>query len=109
MHGIGGGHKQRYRMIDFLRFRPEQETKPGPFEEKVILVRYDPCRQVGWGVMMARLNDYSVAFQKCGAAWMVCSSVTHSEQVSRHSSGCWGQQETLDRCHGKHAGWRYNP
>lgn len=49
MHGIGGGHKQRYRMIDFLRFRPEQESKPGPFEEKVIVVRYDPCRQV-WDV-----------------------------------------------------------
>ncbi|KAM8938090.1 large ribosomal subunit protein uL2m isoform 2-T2 [Lycaon pictus] len=44
VHGIGGGHKQRYRMIDFLRFRPELETKPGPFEEKVIMVRYDPCR-----------------------------------------------------------------
>ncbi|XP_006882029.1 PREDICTED: 39S ribosomal protein L2, mitochondrial [Elephantulus edwardii] len=44
VHGIGGGHKQCYRMIDFLRFRPEQETKPGPFEEKVIVVRYDPCR-----------------------------------------------------------------
>ncbi|DAA16593.1 large ribosomal subunit protein uL2m [Bos indicus] len=44
VHGIGGGHKQRYRMIDFLRFRPEQESKPGPFEEKVIVVRYDPCR-----------------------------------------------------------------
>ncbi|KAI5218669.1 39S ribosomal protein L2, mitochondrial isoform X1 [Manis pentadactyla] len=44
VHGIGGGHKQRYRMIDFLRFRPEQEAKPGPFEEKVVIVRYDPCR-----------------------------------------------------------------
>uniref|UniRef100_A0ABI8AHN2 Large ribosomal subunit protein uL2 RNA-binding domain-containing protein n=1 Tax=Felis catus TaxID=9685 RepID=A0ABI8AHN2_FELCA len=44
VHGIGGGHKQRYRMIDFLRFRPELEAKPGPFEEKVIVVRYDPCR-----------------------------------------------------------------
>ncbi|XP_004424180.1 PREDICTED: 39S ribosomal protein L2, mitochondrial [Ceratotherium simum simum] len=44
VHGIGGGHKQRYRMIDFLRFRPEQATKPGPFEEKVVTVRYDPCR-----------------------------------------------------------------
>lgn len=49
VHGIGGGHKQRYRMIDFLRFRPEQESKPGPFEEKVMFVRYDPCRQV-WDV-----------------------------------------------------------
>lgn len=44
VHGIGGGHKQRYRMIDFLRFRPEEETKPGPFKEKVVTVRYDPCR-----------------------------------------------------------------
>nr|XP_004649535.1 39S ribosomal protein L2, mitochondrial [Jaculus jaculus] len=44
VHGIGGGHKQRYRMIDFLRFRPEPETKPEPFEEKVVVVRYDPCR-----------------------------------------------------------------
>ncbi|XP_012304115.1 large ribosomal subunit protein uL2m isoform X2 [Aotus nancymaae] len=43
VHGIGGGHRQRYRMIDFLRFRPE-ETNSGPFEEKVIQVRYDPCR-----------------------------------------------------------------
>lgn len=57
MHGIGGGHKQRYRMIDFLRFRPEQEAKSGPFEEKVIVVRYDPCRQVlGVGVMMVWVN-----------------------------------------------------
>ncbi|XP_058518756.1 large ribosomal subunit protein uL2m [Ochotona princeps] len=44
VHGIGGGHKQRYRMIDFLRFRPEQDTQPGPFKEKVVTVRYDPCR-----------------------------------------------------------------
>ncbi|XP_075411189.1 large ribosomal subunit protein uL2m [Tenrec ecaudatus] len=44
VHGIGGGHKQRYRMIDFLRFRAQQESKPAPFEEKVIAVRYDPCR-----------------------------------------------------------------
>uniref|UniRef100_A0A2K6UZZ5 Mitochondrial ribosomal protein L2 n=1 Tax=Saimiri boliviensis boliviensis TaxID=39432 RepID=A0A2K6UZZ5_SAIBB len=43
VHGIGGGHRQCYRMIDFLRFRPE-ETNSGPFEEKVIQVRYDPCR-----------------------------------------------------------------
>lgn len=66
VHGIGGGHKQRYRMIDFLRFRPEQETKSGPFEEKVIVVRYDPCRQVlSVGVMMVCMGGMSsVAFKK---------------------------------------------
>lgn len=43
-HGIGGGHKQKYRWVDFqrLRYEPNQEGKP--FEEKVVQVRYDPCR-----------------------------------------------------------------
>lgn len=43
-HGIGGGHKRRYRWVDYqrLRYEPNQEEKP--FEEKVIQVRYDPCR-----------------------------------------------------------------
>lgn len=43
-HGIGGGHKQKYRMIDFQRlsFEPGKEAKP--FDEKVVEVRYDPCR-----------------------------------------------------------------
>uniref|UniRef100_A0A8D0DUH3 Large ribosomal subunit protein uL2m n=1 Tax=Salvator merianae TaxID=96440 RepID=A0A8D0DUH3_SALMN len=44
VHGIGGGHKQRYRMIDFRRLNSPLEGEPSPFEEKVILVRYDPCR-----------------------------------------------------------------
>lgn len=43
-HGIGGGHKRRYRWMDYqrLRYEPNQEEKP--FEEKVVEVRYDPCR-----------------------------------------------------------------
>uniref|UniRef100_A0A1A7WFZ3 Large ribosomal subunit protein uL2m n=1 Tax=Iconisemion striatum TaxID=60296 RepID=A0A1A7WFZ3_9TELE len=43
-HGIGGGHKQRYRWIDFQRLRYEAEKEDRPFEEKVVEVRYDPCR-----------------------------------------------------------------
>lgn len=43
-HGIGGGHKQRYRMIDFQRLNYEPGKKDLPFEEKVVEVRYDPCR-----------------------------------------------------------------
>lgn len=38
VRGIGGGHKRRYRMIDFQRLRYNEGT------EKVIAVRYDPCR-----------------------------------------------------------------
>uniref|UniRef100_A0A1A8S695 Large ribosomal subunit protein uL2m n=1 Tax=Nothobranchius rachovii TaxID=451742 RepID=A0A1A8S695_9TELE len=43
-HGIGGGHKQRYRWIDFQRLRYEADKEGKPFEEKVVEVRYDPCR-----------------------------------------------------------------
>ncbi|XP_053730434.1 39S ribosomal protein L2, mitochondrial isoform X2 [Synchiropus splendidus] len=43
-HGIGGGHKQRYRIIDFHRLRYEPQKEGVPFEEKVVEVRYDPCR-----------------------------------------------------------------
>ncbi|XP_026210214.1 39S ribosomal protein L2, mitochondrial [Anabas testudineus] len=43
-HGIGGGHKQKYRWIDFQRLRYEPNEEAQPFEEKVVQVRYDPCR-----------------------------------------------------------------
>lgn len=43
-HGIGGGHKQRYRWVDFQRLRYEPNQPEKPFEEKVMEVRYDPCR-----------------------------------------------------------------
>ncbi|KAM9727893.1 large ribosomal subunit protein uL2m isoform 1-T1 [Menidia menidia] len=43
-HGIGGGHKQKYRWIDFQRLRYEPQREGQPFDERVIEVRYDPCR-----------------------------------------------------------------
>ncbi|KAJ3610546.1 hypothetical protein NHX12_022638 [Muraenolepis orangiensis] len=43
-HGIGGGHKQRYRWVDFQRLRFEAGKEGQVFEEKVVEVRYDPCR-----------------------------------------------------------------
>ncbi|CDQ82008.1 unnamed protein product [Oncorhynchus mykiss] len=43
-HGIGGGHKQRYRWIDFQRLRNEPGREEQTFEERVMEVRYDPCR-----------------------------------------------------------------
>ncbi|KAK2896198.1 hypothetical protein QQF64_006480 [Cirrhinus molitorella] len=43
-HRIGGGHKQRYRTIDFQRLRYEPGKEEQPIVEKVVEVRYDPCR-----------------------------------------------------------------
>ncbi|XP_062850931.1 39S ribosomal protein L2, mitochondrial [Trichomycterus rosablanca] len=42
--GIGGGHKQRYRMIDFQRLHFELGKVGTQIEERVVEVRYDPCR-----------------------------------------------------------------
>lgn len=44
VHGIGGGHKRRYRMIDFQRLRFEPGKQGTSFDERVMQVRYDPCR-----------------------------------------------------------------
>ncbi|XP_062980012.1 large ribosomal subunit protein uL2m [Elgaria multicarinata webbii] len=44
VHGIGGGHKQNYRLIDFRRLNHPEGEQSSPFEEKVVEVRYDPCR-----------------------------------------------------------------
>ncbi|XP_063774800.1 large ribosomal subunit protein uL2m [Pseudophryne corroboree] len=44
VRGIGGGHKQLYRMIDFHRLSYEPGRENVPFQEVVTQVRYDPCR-----------------------------------------------------------------
>jgi len=43
-HGIGGGHKQLYRWLDIHRLPLEPGKDNQVFEEKVVEVRYDPCR-----------------------------------------------------------------
>ncbi|CAJ0928587.1 unnamed protein product, partial [Ranitomeya imitator] len=44
VRGIGGGHKQLFRMIDFQRLRYEPGLENVSFQETVVEVRYDPCR-----------------------------------------------------------------
>lgn len=41
---IGGGHKQKYRMVDFQRLHYEAGKEGQQIVEKVVEVRYDPCR-----------------------------------------------------------------
>ncbi|XP_076447750.1 large ribosomal subunit protein uL2m-like [Babylonia areolata] len=40
-HGVGGGNKKYFRMVDFKRVGP---TEGEPLVEQVLSVRYDPCR-----------------------------------------------------------------
>ncbi|XP_066467937.1 large ribosomal subunit protein uL2m isoform X2 [Tiliqua scincoides] len=44
VHGIGGGHRKCFRMIDFRRLHSRDGAESGTFEEKVIQVRPDACR-----------------------------------------------------------------
>ncbi|XP_010972075.1 large ribosomal subunit protein uL2m isoform X2 [Camelus dromedarius] len=85
VHGIGGGHKQRYRMIDFLRFRPEQESKPGPFEEKIITVRYDPCRSADIALVAGgNRKRWIIATENMQAG----DIILNSDHISRMAGTC---------------------
>ncbi|KAJ6666989.1 hypothetical protein lerEdw1_018991 [Lerista edwardsae] len=44
VHGIGGGYRKTYRMIDFRRLHSQDQAESCTFEEKVIQVQPDDCR-----------------------------------------------------------------
>ena len=71
-HGIGGGAKQRYRRVDFKRVGP----KEGPAtEERVIQVRYDPCRTADIAVVAGGTNKrYIIASQNMKAGDIIKTS-----------------------------------
>ncbi|XP_069092516.1 large ribosomal subunit protein uL2m isoform X2 [Pleurodeles waltl] len=92
VHGIGGGHKQRYRMIDFQRLNYEPGKENAPFEEKVIQVRYDPCS----GRSLVR-RPLPVA-----SPWPL--PITVLSQVCGHCSGGRREAQTMDYCDRKHEG-----
>ncbi|GAB1609801.1 39S ribosomal protein L2, mitochondrial-like [Argonauta hians] len=47
-HGVGGGHKKNYRMIDFKKDGPRSGP---PLVEAVKCIRYDPCRSADIAVV----------------------------------------------------------
>ncbi|XP_046339473.2 39S ribosomal protein L2, mitochondrial-like [Haliotis rufescens] len=58
---VGGGAKQRYRMVDFKRVGPKDGP---PLEEQVVEVLYDPCRSSDIAVVAGGTNKrYILASQ----------------------------------------------
>lgn len=126
MRGIGGGHKRRYRMIDFQRLRYEEGAPPEPFTEKVINVRYDPCRRVrgagsapGPGSRAGRGPLFTAAGCPCRSAdialvaggnrkrWIIATenmqpgdSITNSPHISRIAGARQGQGRLRRSCRG---------
>uniref|UniRef100_A0A8C4N266 Mitochondrial ribosomal protein L2 n=1 Tax=Eptatretus burgeri TaxID=7764 RepID=A0A8C4N266_EPTBU len=85
LHRIGGGHKQRYRMVDFKRERVAENAANEPFAEKVLLVRYDPLRS-GHIAMVAGGNQ---------KRWIVATEnmqpgqiINTSQKISRINGTC---------------------
>ncbi|PKN05008.1 MAG: 50S ribosomal protein L2, partial [Deltaproteobacteria bacterium HGW-Deltaproteobacteria-9] len=68
---IGGGHKQKYRLIDFRRDKPDV---PG----KVVSIEYDPNRTSRIALIQYRDGDkrYIIAPNKVGVGDVVISGET---------------------------------
>lgn len=54
----GGGHKQKYRIIDFKRL---SYSTPGKVQEKVLKIEYDPCRSARIALVAGRVRKYIIA------------------------------------------------
>ncbi|NXK80574.1 RM02 protein, partial [Amazona guildingii] len=91
VRGIGGGHKRRYRMIDFQRLRYEEGAPAQPFTEKVITVRYDPCRRVrdegsAQGPEVLRSADIALVAGGNRKRWIIATENMQPGDIIKNSS-----------------------
>ncbi|XP_014768002.1 39S ribosomal protein L2, mitochondrial isoform X1 [Octopus bimaculoides] len=71
-HGIGGGHRKNYRMVDFKKDGPREGP---PLVEVVKCVRYDPCRTADIAVVATGVNKrYILASQNMKAGDLIKTS-----------------------------------
>lgn len=71
-HGVGGGAKHHYRMVDFKKDGPREGH---PLEEKVCYVRYDPCRTADIAVVATgEKRRYILASQNMKAGDIIKTS-----------------------------------
>ena len=90
-HGVGGGHKKNYRMVDFKRQGPKEGE---PMVEQVQRVRYDPCRTADIAIVAGgNRKRYILASQnmKAGDVIKTSGKVTRmagTSQFSDYVLGC---------------------
>ncbi|KAM9316904.1 large ribosomal subunit protein uL2m [Gastrophryne carolinensis] len=73
--GVGGGHKQLFRMIDFQRLHYEAGREEQPFKETVVEVRYDPCRSADIALVAGgRRKRWIIATENMKAGDLISSS-----------------------------------
>ncbi|XP_015910192.1 large ribosomal subunit protein uL2m [Parasteatoda tepidariorum] len=69
---IGGGHKKKFRWVDFKR---EARPDGGVLEERVLMVRYDPCRTAR--IALVATEDHK--------RWIIASEFTKVGDIIRTS------------------------
>ncbi|KAG8547049.1 hypothetical protein GDO81_029217, partial [Engystomops pustulosus] len=75
VRGVGGGHKQLFRMIDLQRLRYEPGRENTPFQEKVVEVRYDPCRSADIALVAGgKRKRWIIATENMKAGDLITSS-----------------------------------
>eukprot|EP00916_Digyalum_oweni_P022054 GHVL01036601.1.p1 GENE.GHVL01036601.1~~GHVL01036601.1.p1 ORF type:complete len:293 (+),score=16.08 GHVL01036601.1:150-1028(+) len=84
-HGVGGGHKKNYRMIDFKRMGPAEGE---PLVEQVQKVRYDPCRTANIAIVAGgNSKRYILASQNMKAGDLIKTSGKVTRIAVRASEG----------------------
>ncbi|NXJ85394.1 RM02 protein, partial [Trogon melanurus] len=86
VRGIGGGHKRRYRMVDFQRLRYEEGAPAEPFTEKVISVRYDPCRRPPAVDSPCRSADIALVAGGNRKRWIIATENMQPGDIIQNSS-----------------------
>lgn len=75
VRGVGGGHKQLFRMIDFQRLNYEPGREDAAFQEKVVEVRYDPCRSADIALVAGgKRKRWIIATENMKAGDLITSS-----------------------------------
>lgn len=75
VRGVGGGHKQLFRMIDFHRLNYEPGREEAAFQETVVEVRYDPCRSADIALVAGgKRKRWIIATENMKAGDLITSS-----------------------------------
>lgn len=85
VHGVGGGHKKKYRMVDFKRVGPQEGD---PKVEQVQVVRYDPCRSANIAIVAGgNQKRYILASQNMKAGDVIKTSGKLTRMAVRAAEG----------------------
>ena len=76
----GGGHKQKYRVIDFKRLSFSRST-PQQVRERVLDIEYDPCRSARIALVAGRSRKYVIAPDGLDAGHVITAQLGQPDKL----------------------------